>query len=499
MSIYCCIDLKSFYASVECMERKLNPLQTNLVVADKTRTEKTICLAVSPSLKSYEIPGRARLFEVVQKVKEINSQRRYKIHNHKFNGKSYDAIELKKNPSLELDYITAPPRMSLYMKYSTTIYNIYLKYIAPEDIYAYSIDEVFCDITNYLKTLKMTPKQLVTTMIQDVYTTTGITATGGIGTNMYLAKIAMDIGAKHIKANENGVRIAELDEMSYRKLLWNHRPITDFWRVGKGYAKKLESHNLFTMGDIARCSIENEELLYKLFGINAEFLIDHSWGYEPCTMKDVKSFKPSTNSLSSGQVLHCPYNYNQAKLIVKEMTDLLVLDLVEKHLVTNQIVLTVGYDIDNLTNSEIKNSYYGEITTDRYGREIPKHAHGTINLKEKTSSTKLIMEAVDELYDRIINKNLLVRRINIVANNVVNELEVENINQVEQISLFIDYEKREEQRKHEKEKRKVENKLQHAIIDIKKKFGKNAILKGMNLEKDGTTIERNAQIGGHKE
>ena len=499
MSIYCCIDLKSFYASVECIERKLNPLQTNLVVADRARTEKTICLAVSPSLKSYGIPGRARLFEVIQKVNEINFQRRYKAPNYKLEGKSFNDIELKKNPKLAIDYIAAPPRMSLYMKYSTTIYDIYLKYVAPEDIYAYSVDEVFCDITNYLKTRNMTPKQFVATMIQDVYKSTGITATGGIGTNMYLAKIAMDIGAKHIKADENGVRIAALDEISYRKLLWSHRPITDFWRVGKGYAKKLEAHGIYTMGDVARCSIENEELLYKLFGINAEFLIDHSWGYEPCTMKDIKTFKPATNSISTGQVLHCPYNYEQTKLIVKEMTDILVLDLVEKQLVTNQIVLTVGYDVDNLIDPNLRKSYNGEITTDRYGRKIPKHAHGTINLKERTSSTKLIMEAVEELYDRIINKNLLVRRIYVVANNVVSESEIDNNKQTEQISLFVDYEKQEKEQEAEKKRRDEENKLQHAIIDIKNKYGKNAILKGMNLEKDGTTIERNAQIGGHKE
>ena len=499
MGIYCCIDLKSFYASVECMVRNLNPLRTNLVVADKSRTEKTICLAVTPSLKSYGIPGRARLFEVIQKVKEINYQRKFNAFNHKLEGKSFDDIELKKNPNLELDFIIAPPRMALYMKYSTMIYNIYLKYVAPEDIYAYSIDEVFCDITKYLKTLKMTPKQLVTTMIHDVYNTTGITATGGIGTNMYLAKIALDIGAKHVKADKNGVRIAELDEMSYRRALWTHRPLTDFWRVGKGYAKKLEANNMFTMGDIARCSINNEELLYKLFGINAELLIDHSWGYEPCTMKDVKLFRPATNSISSGQVLHCPYNYEQTKLIVKEMTDLLVLDLVEKHLVTNQLVLTIGYDVDNLINSDIRNSYNGEITMDKYGREIPKHAHGTINLKERTSSTKIIMEAIGKLYDRIINKNLLVRRINVVANNVVNESDTIKNNEDEQISLFIDYKKQEEERTRELNERKNENNLQHAIIEIKKKYGKNAILKGMNLEKDGTTIERNSQIGGHRE
>ena len=499
MGIYCCIDLKSFYASVECIERNLNPLQTNLVVADKSRTEKTICLAVTPSLKAYGIPGRARLFEVVQKVKEVNFNRRYKIPNHQFVGKSFDSTQLKQNPNLELDYIVTPPRMSLYMKYSTMIYNIYLKYISPDDIYAYSIDEVFCDITNYLKTSNKTPKQFVTDMIQDVYKTTGITATGGIGTNMYLAKIAMDIGAKHVKADNNGVRIASLDEMSYRKLLWDHKPITDFWRVGKGYAKRLEKYNIFTMGDVAKCSITNEELLYKLLGINAEFLIDHSWGYEPCTIKDIKSFKPATNSISSGQVLHCPYNYNQTKLIVKEMTDLLVLDLVEKHLITDQLVLTVGYDIENLINQEIKNNYDGEIVIDKYGRKIPKHAHGTINLKQKTSSTKIIMDAIEELYDRIINKDLLVRRVNVVANNVVNESEIDKKITNEQMSLFVDYKQQEAEKLRELNDRKKENDLQHAIINIKKKFGKNAILKGMNLEKDGTTIERNSQIGGHKE
>ena len=497
MSIYCCIDLKSFYASVECRERNLDPLKTNLVVADKSRTEKTICLAVTPSLKSYGIPGRARLFEVMQKVKEVNANRRFSIKNHVFNGKSCNSDEIKKNPNLELDYIVAPPRMALYIKYSTMIYNIYLKYVAPEDIYAYSVDEVFCDITNYLKTLKMTPKEMVTKMIHDVYNSTGITATCGIGTNMYLAKIAMDIVAKHKDADDKGVRIAELDEMSYRKLLWGHTPITDFWRVGKGYAKRLEKNNMYTMGDVARCSVNNEELLYKLFGINAEFLIDHAWGYEPCRMKDVKSFKPDTNSLSSGQVLHCPYNYEQTKLIVKEMTDLLVLDLVEKHLVTNQLVLTIGYDIDNLIDNNIKSSYNGEITIDRYGRKIPKHAHGTINLKEKTSSTKIIMEAIEKLYERIINKKLLVRRINVVANNVVNEIELKEQNIYEQINLFADYDMQDKKQIEHKERLKEENNLQHVIIDLKNKFGKNAVLKGMNLEKDGTTRERNRQIGGH--
>lgn len=373
--IYVSIDLKSFYASVECKERGLNPITTNLVVADSSRTEKTICLAVSPSLKSYGIPGRARLFEVVQKVKQVNIERKRKTYNQTFKGSSYNDIELKKNPNLELTYIVAPPRMAYYMKYSTKIYNIYLKWFSSEDIYVYSIDEVFIDITNYLKTYNMKARELVTLVIQDVYEKTGITATAGIGTNLYLCKVAMDIVAKHVKPNKNGVRIAALDELTYRKLLWNHRPITDFWRVGKGYATRLEKHNIYTMGDVARTSIQNEELLYKLFGINAELLIDHSWGWEPVTLKQIKAYRPTTNSICSGQVLHCPYNYEQTKLIVKEMTELLTLDLVEKNLVTNQIVLTIGYDIENLTDQFIRNSYKGEITIDKYGREIPKHAH----------------------------------------------------------------------------------------------------------------------------
>jgi len=489
---YIAIDLKSFYASVECRLRNLDPLTTNLVVADKSRTEKTICLAVSPSLKQYGIPGRARLFEVIQKVKEINAIRKQKAKS--FISSSYNDIELKENPKLELDYIIAPPQMAYYMKYSTNIYNIYLKYFSPEDIFSYSIDEVFCDVTNYLNTYKMTPKELATKVVQDVYNTTGITATCGIGTNLYLAKIAMDIGAKHVKPNEYGVRIAELDEMSYRRLLWNHTPITDFWRVGKGYAKKLEAHGMFTMGDVARTSIKNEELLYKLFGINAELLIDHSWGWEPCTIKSIKEYKPQTNSISSGQVLHCPYDYEKTKLIVKEMTELLTLDLVEKNLVTSQIVLTIGYDIDNLTNENIRNKYSGEITEDRYGRKTPKHAHGTINIDHKTSSTKVIMKATMELFDRIINKDLLVRRINITANNVINEKDVKEEN-FEQIDLFTNYE--EEKRK--KAKEKAEKNIQKAMINIKRKYGKNAILKGMNFEEGGTTIARNGQIGGHKE
>jgi DNA polymerase V len=500
---YIAIDLKSFYASVECIERGLDPLTTNLVVADASRTEKTICLAVSPSLKAYGIPGRARLFEVVQKVKGINSQRLLKTPARTFTGSSYDDLELKNSPDLSVDYITAPPRMAHYMEYSTRIYNIYLKYVAPEDIHVYSIDEVFIDVTSYLHTYKLTPHELAMKMIKDVLKETGITATAGIGTNLYLAKIAMDIVAKHVAPDKDGVRIAELDEMSYRRLLWNHRPLTDFWRVGRGYSKKLEQISLYTMGDIARCSLGrktdyyNEDLLYKLFGINAELLIDHAWGYEPCTMADIKAYKPSSNSIGSGQVLHCPYDFDKARLIVREMTDLLVLDLVDKGLVTDQIVLTVGYDIENLNSSEKRKKYKGAVTTDHYGRKIPKHAHGTANLGQQTSSTKLIIDAVMELYDRIVNKNLLIRRINLVANHVVDESSVPK-KAFEQLDLFTDYDVLQKERENEEKARSSEKQIQQAMLDIKKKFGKNAIMKGMNLEEGATTIERNNQIGGHK-
>lgn len=490
--MYIAIDLKSFYASVECVERKLDPLTTNLVVADNSRTEKTVCLAVTPPLKAYGISGRARLYQVIQRVKEVNIERQLKCK--KFIGKSFNDIELKKDSRLELDYIIAPPRMKLYMKYSTNIYKIYLKYFSSEDIYAYSIDEVFIDVTHYLKTYNLTPRELATKVINDILKTTGITATAGIGTNMYLCKVAMDIVAKHTKADKNGVRIAALDEITYRKLLWEHRPLTDFWRVGKGYSKKLESHRIFTMGDIAKTSIENEELLYKLFGINAELLIDHAWGYEPCTIKSVKSYTPTNNSISSGQVLHCPYNCEKTKLIIKEMTELLTLDLVQKNLVTDQIVLTIGYDIENLIDVNISKHYDGEITLDRYGRKIPKHAHGTINLDHKTSSTKIIMNATMELYDKIINQNLLVRRINITANKIMNENEAEKQNSFEQIDLFTDYDENEKRKAIEKK----EKNLQKAMVNIKNKYGKNSILKGMNFVDGGTTIERNAQVGGHK-
>ena len=450
------------------------------------------------------IPGRPRLFEVVQKVKEANNTRRWKALNRTFTGSSDDSTELNANPALEIDYIVAPPRMAYYLEYSTKIYSVYLKYIAPEDIFPYSIDEVFIDATNYLNTYQMTARELAMTMIQDVLKTTGITATAGIGTNMYLCKIAMDIVAKHIEPDKDGVRIAELDEMSYRRQLWNHRPLTDFWRVGKGYAKKLEEHGLFTMGDIARCSIGksnelyNEELLYKLFGINAELLIDHAWGYEPCTMEQVKAYKPETNSVCSGQVLHCPYDYEKAKLIVKEMTDQMVLDLVDKGLVTDQLVLTIGYDIENLSNPNLKYQYKGEVTIDRYGRKVPKHAHGTANLEKKTSSTRLITNAVMDLYDRIVDEHLLVRRITITANKLVDEKSVKQEDEYQQLDLFTDYEAQRKKQAEEEEKLERERRMQEAMLSIKKKFGKNAVLKGMNLEEGATAKDRNEQIGGHK-
>ena len=497
--LYICIDLKSFYASVECVERKLEPLNTNLVVADETRTDKTVCLAVSPSLKQYGIGGRARLFEVKQKIKEINYQRR-KLNNYKnFIGKSYFDNELKNNKELELDLIIAPPRMAYYIKYSTDIYNIYLKYIAPEDILVYSIDEVFIDITNYISLYKCTPRQLVTKIIKDVYEKTGITATAGIGTNMFLAKVAMDIVAKKSKPNEFGVRIAGLDEMTFRKKLWDHKPITDFWRVGKGIADKLVKNNMFTMGDVAMCSHYNEDLLYKLFGINAELLIDHAWGYEPCTIDIAKSYKPTTTSLSSGQVLHSPYDNKKARLIVREMADNLALDLVSKKLLTEQLVMTIVYDIENLTNPSISNKYFGEITIDSYGRRIPKHSHGTINLNQLTSSSNIITEGFINLFDRISNPILLVRKLNLSVNKLISEDNKKNQKVIEQIDLFTNYEEREKRKKQEIINETKEKEIQKVMLEIKNKYGKNAILKGMNIIEGATTIERNQQIGGHHE
>lgn len=501
---YLCIDLKSFYASVECQERHLDPLTTNLVVADPSRTSKTICLAVSPALKAYGISGRARLFEVEQQIKKANHMRQQHAPGHRFTGTSCDSGQLFSHPGYAIGYVTAPPRMSHYMEKSTQIYQIYLKYIAPEDIHIYSIDEVFIDLTHYLPASGRSARDFAREMILDVLETTGITATAGIGTNLYLAKIAMDIVAKHIPADEHGVRIAELDEMSYRRQLWDHRPLTDFWRIGRGYAKKLEENGLFTMGDIARCSIGgprdyyNEELLYKLFGINAELLIDHAWGWEPCQISHIKAYKPESNSICSGQVLQCPYTADKARLVVQEMADMLTLDLVEKKLVTDQIVLTVGYDIENLTDPAIRKRYRGPVTTDHYGRQVPKHAHGTENLKSQTSSTKLITEAVMRLYDRIINPALLVRRIYLTANDLIPEGEMKQKETWEQLDLFTDYTAIEEQKKEDTALLEREKKMQQAMLDIKKKFGKNAILKGMNLLDGATAKDRNGQIGGHK-
>ena len=495
---YIAIDLKSFYASVECVERHLDPLTTNLVVADTSRTEKTICLAVSPSLKAYGISGRARLFEVIQRLREVNNQRRLHSPGFRLTGKSTSDIELRQHPDWEVDYIAATPRMAYYIEYSTRIYKTYLKYIAPEDIYVYSIDEVFIDATQYLQSYKMSGHELARKMIADVLKTTGITATAGIGTNMYLCKIAMDIVAKHIPADKDGVRIAELDEMSYRRQLWDHRPLTSFWRVGKGIAQKLESYGIDTMGKIARCSLRNEELLYNLFGVNAELLIDHAWGWEPCTMEAVKAYRPETNSLSHGQVLQSAYDYKKARVVVQEMADAIALELVDKRLVTNQLVLTISYDSESLSDPQIRAKYQGPVTTDYYGRQAPKHAHGTANLERMTSSSRLITEAVMSLYDRIINPDLLVRRINLTTNNVVEESKASELNTPIQLDLFTDYEELERKRNEEKAALEKERKMQEAVLSIKKRFGKNAILKGLNYEEGATAKERNQQIGGHK-
>ena len=540
---YISIDLKSFYASVECMERGLDPLNTNLVVADASRTQKTICLAVSPSLKAYGIPGRARLFEVEQKVNEANARRQTRAPKNILDGKSVFATELNENPNLAIDYIAAKPRMALYMSKSTQIYDVYLRYIAPEDIYAYSVDEVFIDASGYLKPYGLNAHDFARLLVREVFKETGITATAGIGPNLYLCKIAMDIGAKHTEADADGVRIAELDEYSYRRLLWDHRPITDFWRVGRGYAKKLAKKSIFTMGDIARCSLGtssdyyNEDLLYKMFGVNAELLIDHAWGYEPCTLAEVKSYRPQRKSLVSGQVLQNAYTYEKTRIVVREMMELLALDLVDKGLLTNQIVLTVGYDIENLSDPERRKAYKGEITVDGYGREVPKHAHGTGNLPFSTASTKLTTDCVLEVFDRVVDESLLTRRISITANNLVLESEYKRESEVasaepEQISMFdmlaggddsqapervsskeaTVYSEQDKPNStmvaesilgstgndNDEDALEKEKQVQEAMLKIKKRFGKNAILKGTNLQEGATAKERNAQIGGHK-
>lgn len=493
---YIAIDLKSFYASVECRERGLDPLDTNLVVADRERSGKTICLAVSPSLKAYGLPGRCRLFEVDEKIRDINAARKRQLHNNGFTGKSYSAAALRTSASLEVDYISAVPRMALYIDYSTRIYRTYLKYIAPEDIHVYSIDEVFMDVTGYLSIYHMTAEELARKMILEVMEKTGITATAGIGTNLYLAKIAMDIMAKHAEADSNGVRVAFLDEMTYRKKLWDHQPLTDFWRVGRGYAAKLAEKRIFTMGDIALCSAGNddeyynEDLLYRLFGINAELLIDHAWGWEPCTMKDIKAYRPSARSLGSGQVLHSPYPYEKALLVMKEMADQLSLDLAGKHLVTDQITITVGYDIENLRDPALRKGYSGDIKTDHYGRSVPKHAQGTYRLDSYTSSSSAIMSAAAALFERIVNHDLLVRRMSISAENTEAENSVTATYSMQ--DLF------SEEDPEEKEQKEKERKLQSATLSIRQKFGKNSLLRGMDFEEGATARERNRQIGGHK-
>ncbi len=501
--VYLAIDLKSFYASVECVERGLDPMTTNLVVADESRTEKTICLAVSPSLKSYGIPGRPRLFEVVQRVEQINRERARRSPCGYLTETSYDNPELRAFPKLRLGYITAVPRMALYMQYSARIYEIYLRYIAPEDIHNYSIDEVFIDATSYLRTYGLSARELARKLIMEVWEATGITATAGVGSNLYLCKVAMDIGAKHIPADEYGVRIAELDELGYRQTLWEHRPLTDFWRVGPGYAKKLEANGLYTMGDIARCSVGkpgeyySEELLYRLFGVNAELLIDHAWGWEPCTIADIKAYKPEAKSVGSGQVLSCPYEADKARLVVREMADQLSLELFEKGLVTDRLVLTVGYDRENLTDSVRRAAVTGEVKPDRYGRSVPKHAHGTQALPAYTSSTARILDAATELFDRIVNDKLLVRRLYLVAGRVLPEQDAPK-DDAEQLSLFTDYDRKAQEDEKQAQALARERRRQRAVVEIKQKYGKNAILRGMNLEEGATAKSRNAQIGGHR-
>ena len=495
---YIAIDLKSFYASVECVARGLDPLTTNLVVADVSRTDKTICLAVSPSLKAYGIGGRARLFEVQQRLRQVNYERQMKSPSRQLTGKSWFDKELQEHPDWAVDYIAAPPRMAHYVEVSNKIYNIYLRYVAPEDIHVYSIDEVFMDVTNYLRSYKMTPHELTIKMIRDVLKETGITATAGIGTNMYLCKVAMDIVAKKAPADADGVRIVELDEMSYRRQLWDYRPITKFWRVGKGTAERLALYGIDTMGKLARTSLNNEKLLYQLFGVNAELLIDHAWGWEPCTIEAVKAYRPATNSFSSGQVLQSPYTFKKARVVIREMAEAMALKLVSRRLVTSQLIITVNYDRECLENPDIRALYNGEVTKDYYGRMVPKHAHGTVNLKQQTSSSRLIMKAVEELYDSIVNPDLLVRRLNITAANVVSEEIAKSKKVPEQLDIFTDYEALNRQREEERKALEKERRMQEAQLKIKQRYGKNAILRGLNFDEGATAIERNKQIGGHK-
>jgi DNA polymerase V len=494
---YLVIDLKSFYASVECVERGLDPLSTNLVVADPNRTEKTICLAVSPSMKAYGIPGRPRLFEVVQIIDEVNRKRKLNVPGCRFSGKSVLDSELKDNPDLEVDYIVAQPRMAKYVACSDRIYNIYLRYVAPEDIHVYSVDEVFIDVTPYLSTYKMSARELAIKMIREVLDETGVTATAGIGTNMYLCKVAMDIMAKKIPAGPDGVRIAELDEEKYRRELWGHRPITDFWRVGRGTARTLDMYGIRTMGQLARASLKYEPFLYKLFGVNAELLIDHAWGYESCTMKEIKEYRPVNRSLCSGQVLSEPYTYEKARVVVQEMADNIALKMFDHGVVTDQLHLSVRYDTECLTNPAIRSKYKGDIRRDHYGRLVPKRTHGIANLEVPTSSCNSIVSAIAELYDKVANPNLLIRRLSITANHIMLEDEVKH-EDYRQLALFEDYEVLRREKQQKAEERAKERSMQETLLNIKKKFGKNAILKGLNYAEGATARERNQQIGGHK-
>ena len=491
---YIAIDLKSFYASVECVARELDPLTTNLLVADVSKTEKTICLAVTPSLKAHGISGRARLFEAVQQVKMANAQRKAKIHGREFTGSSYDDTELKNNPYLAIDYIAAPPRMALYRECSTKIVATYLKYVSMDDVYPYSIDEVFIDATSYLKRYKMSAHDFAAMLIKDVLNTYGVTATAGIAENMYLCKVALDITAKHIPPDKDGVRIAQLDMMTYRRTLWTHRDLTDFWMVGAATAKRLNKLGLYTMGDVARCSLQDEERLYREFGKNAVYLIDQAWGREPVDIATIKAYKPESTSTSSGQVLTRPYSFDETRIIIQEMVDKLVLELVEKGLMTDQIVLMVGYDIENLTDAKRRAAYKGEVVTDRYGRETPKHARGTANMGKHTSSTKLIMQKTLELFERIADKELLTRRLTITANHLLPESEVQTSGENIQLNLFDDPE--ETARREAEEER--ERRMQKALLTIKGKYGPNAILNGTSFQEGATARERNESIGGHK-
>ena len=497
--IYLAIDLKSFYASVECADRGLDPLTTNLVVADASRTEKTICLAVSPPLKAQGIAGRPRLFEVVEAVRQINASRRRAAPGRRFAGRSNNAVELATNPSLELAYITATPRMARYLQVSSSIYGIYLKHVAPEDIHVYSVDEVFLDATQYLRLYNLTARQFAVKLVREVLQTTGITATVGIGTNLFLAKVAMDIVAKHCVPGRDGVRIAELDEASFRRQLWAHRPLTDFWRIGGGIANRLEMNGMRTLGEVARMSLDNEALLYKLFGVNAELLIDHAWGWEPCTIAEIKAYHPADNSLSSGQVLPEPYDFAHARLVVREMTDLLALDLVEKHLVTSQVALYIGYDRENLRDAKRAAGYVGEVHWDHYGRAVPKSVHGSARLAEATSSSTVILAALTQLFDHLVDARLLIRRINVCACQVADETHVVKPQMLPlQLDLFADCAAQERVRAVKQEQLDREHRRQEAIIAIRRKLGKNALLRGMNLEAGATARERNCQIGGHK-